>query len=112
MKGSFAISTLAAALLCGGCSQPVSPTGPSSVSSGSRLGLGAGAGARETAAASQAAREVPFKGSFAGTQSVTPLEPPLVFVNGAATGTATQLGSVTTGAEQVITLVLAKITVP
>ena len=88
MKGSFAVPTLAAALLCGGCSQPTSPTGPSSVSRGSlRLDLG-----HETAASSHAAQEVPFKGRLAGTQSATPLEPPFVFVNGSATGTATQLG--------------------
>jgi hypothetical protein len=93
MKGPFAVSTLAAALLCGGCSQPVSPTGPSSVSSGSHLGLAVpGAGALETAATSGAAQEAPLKGSFAGTQSATPLDPPFVFVNGSATGTATHLG--------------------
>ena len=91
MKGSFAVPTLAAALLCGGCSEPTSPTGPSSVSPGSlRLDLG-----DETAASSHAAQEVPFKGRLAGTQSATPLEPPFVFVNGSATGTATQLGQFT-----------------
>jgi hypothetical protein len=93
MKRSLAVPALAAALLCGGCSQPISPTGPSSVSPGSGLGLAVpGAGAGETAASSQAAPETPFKGSFAGTQSATPLEPPFVFVNGSATGNATHQG--------------------
>jgi hypothetical protein len=38
---------------------------------------------------------VPFKGSFAGTQVVTPLEPPFGAVNGSGTGTATHLGQFT-----------------
>ena len=86
MRGSLAVSTLAAALFCGGCSQTASPTGPSSVP---------GAGAGGTATASRATHLVPFKGSFAGTQSVTPLSPPLARVNGSGTGTATHLGQVT-----------------
>jgi hypothetical protein len=83
MKGSLAVSTLATALICAGCSQPGSPTGPSSVPGGG------------TAAAAQATHQVPFKGSFAGTQSVTPLTPPLALVNGSGTGTATHLGQFT-----------------
>ena len=86
MKGSFAASALAAALLCGGCSQSASPTGPSS---------SPGAGAWGTATASRAPDQVPFKGSFTGTQSVTPLSPPLALVNGSAAGTATHLGQFT-----------------
>jgi hypothetical protein len=88
MKGSFAVPALVAALLCGGCGQPGSPTGPSSVSSGiPRLDLRV-----DSAASSATAAEVPFKGRFAGTQSVTPLEPPFASVNGSATGNATLLG--------------------
>jgi hypothetical protein len=41
---------------------------------------------------SGAAQAVPFNGSFEGTQTVTPLQPPLVQVDGQGTGTATQLG--------------------
>jgi hypothetical protein len=82
MKGSFAVPTLAAALLCGGCSQPTSPTGPSSLSPGLDL----------TAASSHVAQEVTFKGRLAGTQSVTPLAPPFASVNGSATGNATLVG--------------------
>lgn len=88
MKGSFAVPAVAITLLCGGCSQPISPTGPSSVSPGSLLDLAV----PDAGASSHAPKYVPFKGSFAGTQSVTPLEPPSVFVNGSATGTATHLG--------------------
>ncbi len=39
-----------------------------------------------------AGEEVPFKGSFAGFAIVTPVDPPIVFVNAHATGVATQLG--------------------
>jgi hypothetical protein len=86
MKGSLAVSTLAAALLCAGCSQSDSPTGPSSLPA---------AGAGGAATASQATHLVPFKGSLAGTQSVTPLTPPFGRVNGSGTGTATHLGQFT-----------------
>lgn len=84
MKGSCAVPVLAVMLCFGGCNQ-ASPTSPSSVSP--RLDLVGG----NSAASSQAA-EVPFKGRFAGTQSVTPLDPPFVSVNGSATGNATLLG--------------------
>jgi hypothetical protein len=88
MKVLFAVPALTAALLCGGCSQPASPTGPSSVSSGNtQLDLGG-----NSPASSAKAVDVPFKGSFAGTQAVTPLDPPLVAVSGSGTGTGTHLG--------------------
>lgn len=88
MKGSFAVPALVAALLCGGCSQAASPTGPSADSPGRLDQAVPGAGV----ASAHAAHAVPFKGSFAGTQSLTPLQPPLGFVNGSATGNATHLG--------------------
>lgn len=100
MKGPFAISALAATLLCCGCSQPTSPTRLSSVSPGNlRVEPGG------EAAASPAAQQVPFKGSFAGTQSVTPLQPPLVSVNGEGTGTATHLGLFTVELPHTVNLV-------
>jgi len=42
-----------------------------------------------------AAEEVPFKGSLAGTVTVTPLDPPFASVLIEATGNATQLGRFT-----------------
>jgi len=86
MKDSFAVTALFAALLCSGCSDSISPTGPSSVRPGS-LSL-------ESASLS-AAQSVPFKGNFEGTQTSTPLQPPLAFVDGSATGHATHLGRFT-----------------
>jgi hypothetical protein len=88
MKDSFAVAVFAA-LLCSGCSDSISPTGPSSVGSGS-LSLESPA----SGAASQGT-SVPFKGNFEGTQRITPLQPPLAFVDGSATGNATHLGRFT-----------------
>lgn len=93
MKSSFAVGALAAALLCGGCSDPLSPTGPSSLRPWN-LPLDSaapGAGSQGTSVSS-AAQSAPFKGSFEGTQTLTPLQPPFGLVNGSATGNATQLG--------------------
>ncbi len=89
MKDPFAVAALFAALLCSGCSDSISPTGPLSVRPGS-LSLesaGSGAASRRTS--------VPFKGNFEGTQRSTPLQPPLAFVDGSATGNATHLGRFT-----------------
>ena len=44
---------------------------------------------------SRTAHAVPFKGPLEGTQTVTPLEPPFIRVDGEATGTATLLGRFT-----------------
>ena len=42
-----------------------------------------------------ASDRVPFRGSLAGTATVTPLKPPIVAVRNEATGTATHLGRFT-----------------
>jgi hypothetical protein len=69
MKGVFVVPALVTALLCTGSGQPGS-----------------------LAASSASAAEVPFKGHFSGTQTVTPLGPQSAFVHGSGTGTATRLG--------------------
>lgn len=94
MKCLFALVTVGIALLCGACSEPVSPSAPSSVSAMLRE-PSAAAGAQGAPASSQAAVSVPFKGRLEGTQTVTPLEPPIALVEGEATGTATHLGRFT-----------------
>jgi len=95
MKGAFAVTALAAALM-GGCRQP-SPTGPSSILTGNvRFDSDASAAkGQEAFALRQAVRPVPFTGSLEGTQTLTPLQPPLGSVDGSGTGTATQLGTFT-----------------
>src|SRR5262245_65492289 len=77
MKRVFAAALSAAALLGSACGQPVSPVNPSSV----RPGNG-----------SATSESVPFKGSFEGTQTVTPLPGGLGSVTGSGTGNATHLG--------------------
>ena len=77
MKRAFAAAISAAALLSGACGQPVSPVNPSSVQPGNAVA---------------ATESVPFKGSFEGTQTVTPLPGGVGSVTGSGTGTATHLG--------------------
>ena len=89
-----ALLTIGAALLCGACSKSVSPTAPSSVSAALREPAAA-AGAHGAPAASQSDVAIPLKGSFEGTQTVTPLQPPMALVEGVATGQATHLGRFT-----------------
>ena len=85
MKASFAIAALGV-LLCAGCSQTGSPTEPSLARQLDSPGLGA---------RSHGSQEVPFKGRFEGTQTLTPQQPPFGFVDGSATGNATHLGRFT-----------------
>jgi hypothetical protein len=88
MKGASAVTALFAALLCVGCSDRGSPAGPSSVRADS-LPTNSAVGQPATAAT------VPFKGTLEGSQTTTPLDPPLAFSVVSATGTATHLGRFT-----------------
>ena len=96
MKRPYAVAAFVAALLCSAC-EPGSLVGPSTVrpntpaiASDATVASGAAA-----VASAPAALAVPFKGKFEGTQSVTPLTPPLASVEVSATGTATNLGRFT-----------------
>jgi hypothetical protein len=84
MKGSFCLPALVLVVFSVGCAGPGSPTAPSVRSAFSGAGL-----------ASQSSQSVPFKGSFEGSQTVTPLQPPLAAIDGSATGTGTHLGQFT-----------------
>lgn len=88
MKGVFAVPVLVAALLCTGSPQPGAFAASASVDSPTARPGPAG----ERAMSSARAAELPFRGRFTGSQSVTPLAPPLASVDGSATGTATLLG--------------------
>jgi hypothetical protein len=94
MKELFTVAVLTAALLSGACSEPLSPTSPSSLGLGGLSANAAAPGTRsyEMSASRRAAQSVPFKGTFEGRQTLTPLQPPFGFVNGSATGNATHLG--------------------
>ena len=94
MKLLSTVVGVAAALLCTACSEQVSPVNPSTVRPGAPPldSAGAGTGSGGTAASSGRAETVPFKGRFEGTQTVTPLTPPLASVEVSVTGNATSLG--------------------
>ena len=76
MKGSSVVAALFAALLCIGCGEPASPTGPAAAGGSLSLDSAARGGGQGTAAA----QSVPFKGSLEGSQTVTPITPPLALV--------------------------------
>lgn len=88
MKGSFIVAALVAAVLCGGCSEPMSPTSPTSVGTGN---LSLDSGSQQISVSSGSEKLLPFRGSFEGTQTLTPPDS----VNGRATGTGTYLGQFT-----------------
>ena len=98
MKYPSVMAGITAALLCTACGDQVSPVNPSTVELGSPIptSAGPGSGGAVTAAPSgSAADAVPFNGRFDGTQTVTPLTPPLASVETDVTGTATHLGRFT-----------------
>ena len=74
---------IGAAFLSVGCSQTTSPTSPTSVASS----IGASSTASPLADSSAAQHQVPFKGTFQGSDTVAP---PTITTN--ATGTGTHLG--------------------
>jgi hypothetical protein len=98
----FATAAVLFVPLFSACNQWASPTGPTSVSSlapsvGSVRGDANGTQiAGDHFAGPSAATEVPFKGSFEGTLTISaPTEPPLLPSFIAATGSATHLGRFT-----------------
>lgn len=85
MKGSLTAAAVVTLLCAGGCSQPASPTSPTTSSTALESPLFDGA---QVPAAPASAAAVPLKGSFEGTQAIVPPNQ----VNGTATGTGTHLG--------------------
>lgn len=83
MKGSFCLPALVLVVFSVGCAGPNSPAAPSANPGISGFGL------------TESQASVPFKGSFEGSQTLTPGTPPFGTVNGAATGTGTHLGQFT-----------------
>ena len=78
MKGSVVAVGMFSLVVLVGCSGPTAPTGALPAAGGGTSAKGA--------------MNVPFKGSFEGSQTVTPGTPPLATVQMAATGTGTHLG--------------------
>ena len=83
----------AVCLMVFGCSQPISPNGPTSLSSASPSIASADANAHGAGLSKD--REVPFKGRLEGAGTITPLTPPFLSVSLEGTGNATQLGRCT-----------------
>ena len=79
MKGSLLAYGVFSLVILAACSGPAAPTGSSAVAGGSE------ASANSTAS-------VPFKGSFEGSQTVTPGTPPLATVAMQGEGTGTLVG--------------------
>ena len=80
MKKPFAVAVVTAALTSAACAEPASLVEPATV---------------EASFSNLAVREAPLHGRFTGSQTVTPLTPPLVAVEGSASGTASHLGRFT-----------------
>jgi hypothetical protein len=78
-----------------GCSQPISPTGPTSLSPATPSIASSHANATGAGLLSQG-QEVPFKGRWEGALTArTPLTPPFLSVSFEGTGNATHLGRFT-----------------
>lgn len=90
MKLSSLVAVVVTGVLCVACGEALSPTRPSA-GAADGLQYGHNGGAVQSNAA-QTLASLPFKGRLQGTQTVTPLDPPFILVNGEATGTATYLG--------------------
>ena len=87
------VSVVGVALLVG-CSQPVTPTSPTFLSSTS-LSIASSEANATGAGVLSNDQEVPFKGRLEGTATVTPGTPPFLSVSIEGTGNATHLGRFT-----------------
>ena len=77
-----------------GCSQPVTPTSPTSLSPASPSIASSEVNATRAGVLTNE-REVPFKGRLEGTATITPGTPPFLSVSIEGTGNATHLGRFT-----------------
>jgi hypothetical protein len=87
------VGVVGAALLVG-CSQPITPTSPRSLSSASLSVASSEANAAGAAVRSND-QDVPFKGRLEGAATITPGTPPFLSVSLEGTGNATHLGRFT-----------------
>lgn len=79
MKGSLMAAGVFSLVILAACNGPAAPTGAPAVATG-------------TGASAHGAATVPFKGSFEGSQTVTPGTPPLATVAMQGTGAGTLVG--------------------
>ena len=90
------IAVLSSALMAAACGQSALPVAPSSPE------------AADSSSGSSVTQSVPFKGNLEGTQTVTPLQPPLGMVSGEAAGTATHLGRFTVEFPHIVNFALGQ----
>ena len=94
MRASLIAVAVVFVALVVGCSQPISPTSPTSLSSASPSIASSDANATGAGLLSKD-QEVPFKGKLEGAATITPLTPPFLSVSIEGTGNATHLGRFT-----------------
>ena len=90
--------------LAAGCSQPGSPTRPTSGASSARVAMTPGATSAADSGSTALPKTVPFKGRLEGTYAGSG-EPPLVSVHVEAEGNATHLGRFTFDSQHVVNFV-------
>ena len=96
MRASFTAVAVVFVALFVGCSQPISPTSPTSVPLGGPSITSSGGNATSLVGRVAAGKVVPFTGSLEGVVTRrTPLAPPLVSLLIEGTGNATHLGRFT-----------------
>ncbi len=94
MHASLTAVGLVGVALFVGCSQPITPTSPTSLSSAS-LSIASSEATATGAGVLSNNQEVPFKGRLEGTATITPGTPPFLSVSIEGTGNATHLGRFT-----------------
>jgi len=94
MHSSLASFGVVGVALFVGCSQPITPSSPTSLSSAS-LSIVSSEAKVTGAGVLSKDQEVPFKGRLEGTATITPGTPPFVSVSIGGTGNATHLGRFT-----------------
>jgi hypothetical protein len=94
MHASLTSAGLVGVALFVGCSQPITPTSPTSLSSAS-LSIASSEANATGAGVLSNSQEVPFKGRLEGTATITPGTPPFLSVSIEGTGNATHLGRFT-----------------
>jgi hypothetical protein len=94
MRASFTAVAVVFVALIVGCSQPNSPTGPTSLSPASPSIASSHANATGAGLLSQG-QEVPFKGRWEGALTARTVTPPFLNISFEGTGNATHLGRFT-----------------
>ena len=102
MRASLTAVAVAFVPLFVGCSQPISPTSPTSVPLSGPSITSSGGNATSVVGRVAAGNVVPFTGSLEGVVTRTPLAPPFVSVLVESTGNATQLGRFTLENEHLV----------